>query len=127
MSKPGVRVVPRQPSDLEKDQTTSGIARFQAFSTEDRWVGYVTTVPGVMSGWHHHGDTETYAYIIKGSLTLEFGAGGEQRVSAGPGDFVTVPAGAIHREGTEAGEPGEAVVVRIGGGPALFNVDGPEG
>jgi uncharacterized RmlC-like cupin family protein len=126
MSESEVRVVPRQPSDLENEQSTSGMARFEAFEADDRWVGYVTTVPGVMSGWHHHGDTDTYIYMIRGSATVEFGPGGNERVSASAGDFLTVPAGVIHREGTPEGEPAEAVVFRVGSGQPLFNVDGPE-
>ena len=127
MTEPTVQVVPRRPTDLAVDQTTGGIARFEAFAGEGRWVGYVTTVPGVMSGWHHHGDTDTYIYMVKGIITLEFGAAGQERADAAAGDFVTVPAGVVHREGTPAGDPAEAVVVRVGSGPPVFNVDGPSG
>jgi glucose/arabinose dehydrogenase len=44
-----------------------------------------------------------------------------------PGDFAHMPGNLIHRERTPPGEPVEAVVVRIGRGPAVVNVDGPTG
>jgi uncharacterized RmlC-like cupin family protein len=64
--------------------------------------------------------------MVKGTIDLEFGSDGRERASAVAGDFVHVPAGAIHREGTPPGEPGEAVVIRIGHGPTVVNVDGPD-
>ena len=104
---------------------TGGMNRFEAFNENGRWVGYLTTEPGVMGGWHHHGDHDTYVYVLKGRVEVEFGPGGQERVAGGPGDFVHVPGGMIHREGTAPGEPGEAIVVRVGSGPPVVNVDGP--
>ena len=46
-------------------------------------------------------------------------------VEAGPGDFLRVPAGAVHRESNPSGEPGRAVIVRCGTGEPTYNVDGP--
>jgi uncharacterized RmlC-like cupin family protein len=125
MSHPRVTIVRRR-SDTDADgSATAGLSRFEAFAGEDRWVGYTTTVPGVMSGWHHHGEHDTYFYMIKGTIELEYGIDGRDRATASPGDFVHVPAGAVHREGTPAGEPAEAVVVRVGRGPSVVNVNGP--
>jgi uncharacterized RmlC-like cupin family protein len=97
-----------------------------AFVGDDRWVGHVRSEPGVRSGWHHHGETDTYFYVVHGSMELEFGPGGRQRLSAEAGDFVHVPRGLIHREGTTPDAPGEIVLVRMGAGPPVINVDGPE-
>lgn len=36
-----------------------------------------------------------------------------------------MPAGVVHRERTAPGEPGEIVLVRLGSGPAVVNVDEP--
>ncbi len=44
---------------------------------------------------------------------------------AGPGDFLHVPRGAIHREGNPGDEESRLVVVRAGHGPAVVNVDAP--
>jgi uncharacterized RmlC-like cupin family protein len=49
---------------------TPGMVREQAFAGEDRWVGVVRTDPGVRSGWHHHGDTDTYFYVLSGVIEL---------------------------------------------------------
>jgi len=105
-------------------QQTPGIRRQQAFTGDDRWVGYVHTQPGAWSGWHHHGETDTYLYVIKGRLEFEFGTDGET-VSFGPGDFAHMPRGVVHRERTQPGDPGEVVLVRFGSGPAVVNVEEP--
>jgi uncharacterized RmlC-like cupin family protein len=58
-------------------------------------------------------------------MRLEFGPGGGEVVEAGPGDFVHVPAGAIHRESNPDDGPSTAVIARTGEGPPTVNVDGP--
>lgn len=105
---------------------TPGMDRFDGYVAEDRWIGYVVTEAGVQSGWHHHGEKDTYVYVVRGSMELESGPGGREVASAGPGDFVHIPAGTVHREGTTADGPAEAVVVRIGRGQPVFNVEGPD-
>lgn len=113
-------------SDLvRQEQQTSGMIREEAFSSENLWVGVARTEPGQLTGWHHHGEWDTYAYVLSGEGRLEHGPGGANAEVAGPGDFLFIPKRAIHREGS--GGPGfEAVVIRVGTGPILFNVDGPE-
>lgn len=107
-------------------QATPGMVREQAFAGEDRWVGVVRTEPGVRSGWHHHGDTETYFYVLSGAMELEFGPGGRELLRVNAGDYVHVPRGLVHREGTPPDEPAEVALVRIGPGAAVVNVEGPE-
>ena len=112
---------------LEAGPPTPGMERSQAFAREDVWVGEVQTDPGVMSGWHHHGEHATYGRVLSGSVRVEFGPGGGTTLEGGPGDFFFVPPHTVHREGN----PGEAkhvlMVVRLGSGPTVVNVDGPEG
>jgi uncharacterized RmlC-like cupin family protein len=105
---------------------TPGMVREQAFASDDRWVGVVRTEPGVLSGWHHHGDTDTYFYVLSGAMELEFGPGGRDRLRVGAGDFVHMPRGLIHREGTPHDQPAEVALVRIGAGAPVVNVEGPE-
>lgn len=105
---------------------TPGMDREQAFADDDRWIGYVRTEAGVKSGWHHHGEMDTYIYVVAGTIELESGPGGRELVSVGVGDFAHVPGGTVHREGTPVDEPGEAVIVRIGSGQPVFNVEDPE-
>jgi uncharacterized RmlC-like cupin family protein len=105
---------------------TPGMVREQAFAGEDRWVGVVRTEPGVRSGWHHHGDTETYFYVLSGAMELEFGPGGRERLRVSAGDYAHVPRGLVHREGTPPDQPAEVALVRIGAGAPVVNVEGPE-
>ena len=105
---------------------TPGMVREQAFAADDRWVGVVRTEPGVRSGWHHHGDTETYFYVLSGAMDLEFGPGGHERLRVVAGDYAHVPRGLIHREGTPPDQPAEVALVRIGSGAPVVNVEGPE-
>jgi uncharacterized RmlC-like cupin family protein len=107
------------------EQQTPSIRRRQAFADDDRWVGCITTTPGDWSGWHHHGETDTYPYVLRGELEFEHGTDGVT-LGFGPGDFAHMPRHVVHRERTRPGDPGEAVLVRIGRGPTVVNVEGPE-
>jgi hypothetical protein len=53
------------------------------------------------------------------------GPGGVHVVEAGPGDFLHVPKGVVHCDGSPGDEESRLVVVRAGRGPAVVNVDGP--
>lgn len=112
------------PSQLVErpEQQTPSLRRRQAFAAEDRWVGYVNSTPGEWSGWHHHGDNDTYFYVLRGELEFEYGIDG-QTLRFGSGDFAHMPANLVHRERTRTGEPGEVVLVQIGHGPTVVNVD----
>ncbi len=120
------RPVVVSPAELAEppEQQTPSIRRQQAFVTDDRWVGYIRTAPGDWSGWHHHGDTDTYLYVLRGELEFEYGAEGAT-LRFGAGDFAHMPHGVVHRERTRPGAAGEAVLVRIGRGPTVVNVEGP--
>lgn len=110
------------------NQQTPGMQREQAFAADDRWIGYVRSEPGEWSGWHHHGDHDTYLYVLSGQVQLEFETGSDRVVvEAGPSDFAHIPSHRIHRERTAPGDPGEIVLVRIGQGAAVINIDGPAG
>jgi uncharacterized RmlC-like cupin family protein len=99
--------------------------RQQAVATDGMWSGVVRTQAGMVSSWHHHGEYETTIYVLTGALLMEFGPGGSSTVEAGPGDFVYVPKGAVHRESNPSAEPADIVVVRAGRGESTINVDGP--
>jgi uncharacterized RmlC-like cupin family protein len=100
--------------------------REEAFSSEGLWVGFVKSSPGMASGWHHHGEHETFVYVIRGGLRIEYGSGGREHAEAGPGDFLHIPNGSVHREASGGPEGAESVVFRVGSGEVLVNVDGPE-
>jgi uncharacterized RmlC-like cupin family protein len=105
--------------------STPGMERQEAFATDRMWSGVARTEPGMVSGWHHHGEYETTIYVVSGSLRMESGPGGASVVEAGPGDFVYVPKGAIHREGNPAESESQLIVVRAGRGEPTTNVPSP--
>ena len=121
-----VRVV--RPEEMRLPaQTTPGMDRREAFDHDGVWAGTLRTADGVVTGWHIHPGHDTYIYVIAGTAAIESGPDGQVRIDASIGDFVLIPRGLIHREGTAAGSTGvEAVLVRVGEGEIVMNVDGPE-
>ena len=113
------------PADRVPGDPTPGMVRERAVAVEGMWSGFVRTEAGMTSAWHHHGDYDTSIYVASGSLRMECGPGGSVVVEAGPGDFLHVPKGAVHREGNPGRAESHLVVVRAGTGPAVINVDGP--
>ena len=120
--RPVARVGPDERVDGEH---TPGMTREQAIAVPGMWAGLVRTEAQMTTGWHHHADYDTSIYVVTGSLRMESGPGGGHVVDAGPGDFLHVPKGAIHREGNPGDDESQLVVVRAGTGPAVVNVDGP--
>ncbi|MGQ0796260.1 MAG: cupin domain-containing protein [Methanobacteriota archaeon] len=77
------------------------------------WMGFVRVAPGVASGVHHHGDSESGIYVIRGRLRFRFGARLGETFVAEAGDFIYVPPHAVHQEtNLSPEEPAETVVVR---------------
>ena len=111
--------------DLTDADPTPGMSRRLATHEAGMWTGVVDTDGQAVSGWHHHGDHETTLYVVSGRMRLESGPGGRHVVEAGPGDFLRVPAGAVHRESNPGDEPSRAVIVRCGTGAPTINVDRP--
>ena len=101
---------------------TPGMQRAHAISVDGLTSGTASVGPGVMSGWHHHGTHETSIHVLKGILRMEFPAGA---FDAAAGDFIHVPAGAVHRESNPGNEPNLAVFSRSGSGTVTVNVEGP--
>ena len=116
-------------ADLVPGDPTPGMSRRVGLEVDGpvngMWTGTVDTEAGAASGWHHHGEHETTLYVVRGRMRLESGHGGEHVVEAGPGDFLHVPAYAVHRESNPGEEPSHAVVVRCGRGAPTTNVSGP--
>jgi uncharacterized RmlC-like cupin family protein len=100
--------------------------REQAIASDGMWAGLTYTEPGMVSGWHHHGDHETSIYVAAGALRMEYGPAGGSVIDAGQGDFIHVPRWTIHREGNPTDHVATLVVVRAGRGVPTVNVDGPE-
>ena len=124
MAEHGVRRI--APDERVEGPSTPGMTRSQAFESDGMWAGQARTEPGMVSGWHHHGDHESAIYVLSGRLRMEFGPGGAEVFDAGPGDYVYVGRGAVHREGNPSDEPADILVVRAGTGDSVVNVEGPD-
>jgi uncharacterized RmlC-like cupin family protein len=114
------------PEERTEGAGTPGMIREEAVATERMWAGLARTEAGMVSGWHHHGDHESTIYVLSGALRMEFGLGGSEVLEAGPGDFLYVAPGAVHRESNPTDQEAQIVVVRSGSGEPVINVDGPE-
>jgi quercetin dioxygenase-like cupin family protein len=108
-------------AELSEGQATAGMARSEAFTTEDTWTGTVVIGPKTESGWHHHGEHRSYLYLVRGVANFE-AADGEKLVATA-GDFVFVGPGEVHREINPGDEDSEVVLFRIGRGPVVVNVE----
>ncbi|MGI8692767.1 MAG: cupin domain-containing protein [Geodermatophilaceae bacterium] len=111
---------------LSDGHATPGMDRRLALDTGSMWSGLVHTEPGAETGWHHHDGFETTLYVVSGVMRMQYGPGGEQSADAGPGDFVNVPPGVVHREVNPTADRSTAVVVRAGSGTHVVNVEGPD-
>lgn len=111
----------------EQTAQTDGMARREIVAAPGVWLGVTRTAPACVSGWHHHGDYETYIYVQSGVARLDFGPGGAESQTANAGDVLYVPRGAVHREANPGADENSALIVRLGNGEPVFNVDGPAG
>jgi uncharacterized RmlC-like cupin family protein len=102
-----------------------GSAGDEAFAHAGGWVGYISLPPGAASGWHHHGDWDSYACVQRGLLRWEYGPDGDEAVEVGPGDTGYMPARIVHRDVSAGDEPLEMILFRAGSGPLTIDVNGP--
>jgi uncharacterized RmlC-like cupin family protein len=108
-----------RPADLSgATAQTSGMLRSAAISgdlvgAQSLWMGRTVLPPGISSGDHHHGESETGIYVAAGNPVFVFrepGTGVIVRLQTEPGDYVWVPPHARHREENPSADT-EAVVV----------------
>ena len=98
----------------------------EAFADPGAWVGFIKLPPGATSGWHHHGEWDSYAVVLAGVLRWEYGEGGGQAIEVRAGDTGRMPAHVVHRDVSAGEEPLDMVLFRAGEGELTFNVPGPE-
>jgi uncharacterized RmlC-like cupin family protein len=116
-----VRLADRRPAT----GLPTGSAGEEAFADPGGWVGYIALAPGAASGWHHHGEWDSYACVQRGRLRWEYGPDGGEAIEVGPGDTGYMPAGRVHRDVSAGDEPLEMILFRAGSGPLTINVNGP--
>lgn len=112
--------------ELEAGPRTAGMVRSTAFTGDGAWIGEARTAPGQTSGWHQHGEHTTYGFVVSGKIHFDFGPGGAESVDVGQGDFFLVPAHTVHRESNASTEEQVVVIVRLGAGPTVINVEEPD-
>lgn len=95
------------PSALEPTEPVPGLS----VRTPFRLAGYrleLLVLDGT-SGWHRR-EAPLHGWVRAGRGRLEYGQGDGDPVALGPGDFLRVPVGVVHRYATETG-PLELLVV----------------
>ena len=107
------------PAGLSGDTAqTTGMVRVAAISgktvgSKDLWMGQTHVSAATASDNHHHGESETAIYVVRGNPVFVFYSAehdAEQRIETKPGDYIFVPPWVPHRE--ENPDPdNEAVVV----------------
>jgi uncharacterized RmlC-like cupin family protein len=98
---------------------TSGMIRSAAISGEltgarSLWMGRTELPPGVNSGDHHHGESETGIYVVAGTpvfVCRDPSTGGLIRLETKPGDYVWVPPYVPHREENPSRDEVAVVVI----------------
>ena len=88
------------------------------------FMGRASAPPLSNSGAHHHGDSETAAYVIRGVVRVYFGEGFREFVEAREGDFLFVPANMPHVEVNP--HPKEPMQVILARGPENTVVNLPD-
>jgi uncharacterized RmlC-like cupin family protein len=97
---------------------TKGMTRVEAISgktvgSDALWMGETHVAAATASDNHHHGESETAIYVVRGNpvfVFLDEDTGAEKRLETKPGDYIFVPPWVPHRE--ENPDPdNEAVVV----------------
>ena len=71
-----------------------------------------TIPPGCSSSPHYHVNCESAIYVSKGTGRFLVGDNLETSLTIGPGDFLYVPAEAVHQPVNDGAEPLELIVAR---------------
>lgn len=126
---PGESAIPEfvSPDDLEPAADTPGVERRMAFEGVTNVMIQSRVAGDSANDWHHHGDRHAYVYLVQGSVALEYGPAGQQRLEGSAPLFAHVPPGVVHRDVNPADEEQVSVINFVGSGPLVVNVDGPGG
>ena len=67
---------------LSSESIDNNVDSKQFIKTDGATLEFVTTTPGSISKWHHHGDYEIFNYIISGEQQFLLGPNGEQVITS---------------------------------------------
>jgi len=116
-----LRIVRPEDRAIPPEGQTPGLRRETAVAEEGVWIGVVHADPGV-GGWHHHSENDTYVYMLDGVMRIEQ-RDGRAAIDGKRDDFLLIPRKTVHREITPEGEHASAIIIRVGSGPAVVNVE----
>lgn len=115
------QITPGQTPDMFRDIGVSA----ETTGSDSIYAAIVSTGPGAQSTVHHHRECETAIYILEGHARFRYGEGLATSVDAGPGDFVYIPAHAVHTEDNlSETEPLRVLIARNCPGSVVVIMDG---
>ena len=110
---------------------TQGMTRVEAISgktvgSKDLWMGETHVAAATASDNHHHGESETAIYVVRGNPVFVFHSAeeGEKRIETKPGDYVFVPPYTPHREENPHEEEAVVVIARSSQQAIVVNLPG---
>lgn len=113
-----------KPDALSEAMASPGITRHMAFKGQDAVILRSQSQPGVVSGWHTHGDYDVYGYVVTGICRLESDQGENATITVGPGGFLHVPPRTTHREINPSKDQANDVILFLrGSGQMVYNLD----
>lgn len=115
----------RTPGELQSGAETPGVDRRTAFETANNVMVQSRVAGDSATDWHHHGDRHVYVYLVEGSVALEYGPNGGQRLEGTAPLFAHIPPGVVHRDINPADAEQLSVINFVGSGPLVVNVDDP--
>jgi uncharacterized RmlC-like cupin family protein len=108
---------------------TGGMRRSEAISAKSTgslriWMGQTEIDGDTASANHHHGDSETAIFVLRGRPAFVFIEDGrERRIETAPGDYVFIPAFVPHREENPNAEEAVVVIARSGQEAIVVNLE----
>ena len=104
-------------SELEVEVQSGSMTRFAGVSeglvgSTGIHLAIATIPPGCSSSPHYHVNCESAIYVSKGRGRFLVGKKLEDALPIGPGDFIYVPAEAVHQPVNDGLEPLELIVAR---------------
>jgi uncharacterized RmlC-like cupin family protein len=112
-----IHVIPASERSANTAQTP-GLERFEAISasltgSEKLWMGFSVMPPGAKIGKHHHGESETAIYVLRGIGRWWVGPRRDRVHEVRAGDFLFIPPNVVHwEENASSTEPVEMIVAR---------------
>ena len=105
------------PGELEVDVQSGAMTRLAGVSegltgSTGIHLAVATIPPHCASSPHYHVNCESAIYVVKGRGRFIVGDRLDQPLPIGPGDFIYVPAEAVHQPVNDGDEPMEIIVAR---------------